>query len=458
MRANSLAFRLILSSAVIACTLLVAAGLLLGALFQQALERNFDARLQAVMDGLLANVTLKADGTPELTDPIADTRFALAESGWYWQVEPPEETDAVSLVSQSLLNTVLDVPDTVKATAAATGSARFSLRDRKAQQLRAIRQEFKLFGSEKPYAFVVAGNFDELSNEVRSFQRTLYTILGLLGLGLLGAILFQVRYGLRPMKDMEHKLNDIRAGKAELLEGNFPTEMQPVANELNLLIQSNKEILDRARMQVGNLAHALKTPISVLTNEARDNSSPLAGKLREQLDVMLTQVNLYLDRARLAARARTIGASCEVEPVLQAMARTLLRVHHDKGLDISVDAASGLNFRGERQDLEEMVGNLMDNASKWADTRVKASLDLMQPSADGRGWLVIMIDDDGPGIPEDKRAQAMKRGQRLDETKPGSGLGLNIVSETADMHGGKLELETSPLGGLRAVLRLPAAR
>jgi signal transduction histidine kinase len=457
MRANSLAFRLILSSAVIACTLLVAAGLLLGALFQQALERNFDARLQAVMDGLLANVTLKTDGTPELTDPIADTRFALAESGWYWQVEPPEESDAVSLVSQSLLNTVLDVPDAAKATATATGSARFSLRDRKAQQLRAIRQEFKLFGSEKPYAFVVAGNFDELSSEVRSFQRTLYTILGLLGLGLLGAILFQVRYGLRPMKDMEHKLNDIRAGKAELLEGNFPTEMQPVANELNLLIQSNKEILDRARMQVGNLAHALKTPISVLTNEARENSSPLAGKLREQLDVMLTQVNLYLDRARLAARARTIGASCEVEPVLQAMARTLLRVHRDKGLDISVDAASGVKFRGERQDLEEMVGNLMDNASKWAETKVKASLELMPPAADGRAWLAIMIDDDGPGIPEDKRAQAMKRGQRLDETKPGSGLGLHIVSETADMHGGKLELETSPLGGLRAVLRLPSS-
>jgi signal transduction histidine kinase len=458
MRANSLAFRLIVSSAVIACTLLVAAGLLLGVLFQQALERNFDARLQAVMDGLLANVTLKTDGTPELTDPIADTRFALAESGWYWQVEPPDDSDAVSLVSQSLLNTELDVPDDVKATAAATGVARFALRDRKAQQLRAIRQEFKLFGSEKPYAFVVAGNFDELSNEVSSFRRVLYSILGLLGLGLIGAILFQVRYGLRPMQEMQQKLNDIRGGKAELLEGNFPTEMQPVANELNLLIQSNKEILDRSRMQVGNLAHALKTPISVLTNEAADNSSPLAAKLREQLDVMLIQVNLYLDRARLAARARSIGVSSEVEPVVQALARTLQRVYRDKELDISVEAASDAKFRGERQDLEEMVGNLMDNASKWASKRVRASVEMLQPAADGRAWLAIMIDDDGPGIPEEKRAQALKRGQRLDETKPGSGLGLNIVSETADMYGGKLELMMSPFGGLRAVLQLPAIR
>jgi signal transduction histidine kinase len=450
MRANSLALRLVLSSAVIACTLLVAAGLLLGALFQQALERNFDQRLQAVMDGLLANVTLKADGTPELTDPIADTRFALAESGWYWQVEPPEESDAVSLVSQSLLNMELDVPDSV------TGNvSRFYLRDRKAQQLRAIRQEFKLFGSEKPYAFLVAGNFDELSSEVSSFRKVLYSILGLLGFGLLGATLFQVRFGLRPMQEMQQKLNDIRSGKAERLEGNFPTEMQPVAQELNLLIQSNKEIVDRSRMQVGNLAHALKTPISVLTNEAQANSSPLAFKLREQLDVMMTQVNLYLDRARRAARAQSIGVSCEVEPVLQALARTLQRINRDKQLEISVEAPKDLKFRGERQDLEEMVGNLMENATKWAMRQVKASAVILPASDDGRMWLAITIDDDGPGIPSEKRETALKRGQRLDESKPGSGLGLNIVSETAGMHGGSLELDTAPLGGLRATLRLP---
>ncbi len=451
MRAKSLALRLVLSSAVIACTLLVAAGLLLGALFQQALERNFDQRLQAVMDGLLANVTLKADGTPELTDPIADTRFALAESGWYWQVEPPEESDAVSLVSQSLLNMELDVPENVGG-----GVSRFYLKDRKAQQLRAIRQEFKLFGSEKPYAFVVAGNFDELSSEVSSFRKVLYSILGLLGLGLLGAILFQVRFGLRPMQVMQQKLNDIRSGKAERLEGTFPTEMQPVANELNLLIQSNKEILDRARMQVGNLAHALKTPISVLTNEAQASASPLALKLREQLDVMLVQVNLYLDRARRAARAQSIGVSCEVEPVLQALARTLQRINRDKQLEILVDAPKDLKFRGERQDLEEMVGNLMDNAAKWAARHVKASAAVLPVDNDGRKWLAITIEDDGPGIPPEKRETAMKRGQRLDESKPGSGLGLNIVSETAAMHGGSLDLQTAPLGGLRATLRLPA--
>jgi signal transduction histidine kinase len=173
---------------------------------------------------------------------------------------------------------------------------------------------------------------------------------------------------------------------------------------------------------------------------------------------MLTQVNLYLDRARLAARARTIGASCEVEPVLQALARTLQRVYRDKNLDISVEAPGDAKFRGERQDLEEMVGNLMDNASKWANAEVKASVEVLPAGADGRAWLAIMIDDDGPGIPAEKRAQALKRGQRLDETKPGSGLGLNIVSETADMHGGKLELLKSPLGGLRAVLQLPALR
>jgi signal transduction histidine kinase len=454
MRANSLALRLMLSSAVIACTLLVAAGLLLGVLFQRALERNFDARLQAVMDGLLANVTLKADGSPELTDPIADTRFALAESGWYWQVEPPVDSAAVPLVSQSLLNMELDVPE--RAVADPKAVEQFYLRDRKGLQLRAIRQGYKLFGNAQPYAFLVAGNFDELSSEVKSFRNVLYSILGLLGLGLLGATFFQVRFGLRPMQEMQHKLNDIRSGKAELLEGNFPSEIQPVAQELNLLIQSNKEILDRARMQVGNLAHALKTPISVLTNEAQNNASPLAARLREQLDVMLAQVNLYLDRARRAARAQALGASCEVEPVLQALARTLQRIHRDKGLEISVDAASGLKFRGERQDLEEMVGNLMDNASKWAVKRVEAKLEPAAVGVDGRLWLAIVIDDDGPGIPPAMRAIALKRGQRLDETKPGSGLGLSIVSETAAMHGGSLEFESASIGGLRVILKLPA--
>jgi signal transduction histidine kinase len=231
-----------------------------------------------------------------------------------------------------------------------------------------------------------------------------------------------------------------------------------VADELNLLIQSNVEIVERARTQVGNLAHALKTPLSVLTNEAAAQDGPLAAKVREQAELMRGQVSLYLDRARRAARAQGIGAVTEVKPVLEALARTLERINRDKALAIHVDCPADLRFRGERQDLEEMVGNLLDNACKWGRERVSLSAaPAPGPGAAGRTFLVISVEDDGPGLPENQRAEALKRGQRLDESKPGSGLGLSIVTETAAMYNGNVHLEDGPLGGLRAVLTLPAA-
>jgi signal transduction histidine kinase len=242
-----------------------------------------------------------------------------------------------------------------------------------------------------------------------------------------------------------------------LLHDDFPQEIQPVADELNLLVQSNFEIIDRARMQVGNLAHALKTPISVLTNEARDSKTPLAAKVKEQIDVMRDQVNLYLDRARRAARAQTIGSATEVEPVLQSLARTLQRINQNRKLTIAVAAPAGLRFRGERQDLEEMVGNVMDNACKWAKSTISVTAALLPASPDaGRAWLLITVDDDGPGIAAENRTAALKRGQRLDESKPGSGLGMSIILETAGMYNGKVELAVADLGGLRVNLQLPA--
>jgi signal transduction histidine kinase len=455
MRVNSLSLRLILSFAAVAIVLLVSAALLLDKLFQQAVERNFDARLQAVLDGLTANVELAEDGSPGMQGQIADTRFSLPSSGWYWQVAPPAEKEAAILVSESLLEQPLTPDSTLLARRDGKGLASFYLTDPSGQQLRAIEQRLKLFGGNDEYSFLVAGNFDELKAEISAFQRALYVVLVLLGLGLLVAIFVQVRFGLRPMVRMQESLTAIREGKAERLEGEFPSELQPVADELNLLIQANTEIIDRARTQVGNLAHALKTPLSVLTNEARDTKGLLASKVTEQTQIMRDQVSMYLDRARRAARAQTVGSITEVEPVLSALARTLMRINQDKGTAISVNVPKGLKFRGERQDLEEMAGNLMDNACKWSASKVQVSAEPAE-STDGRPWFAILVDDDGPGLPEDKRADAMKRGKRLDETKPGSGLGLSIVGETAAMYGGKLALDHAPGGGLRTILRLPA--
>jgi signal transduction histidine kinase len=308
MRANSLSFRLIASSAVVAIVLLVSAAFLLNGLFQQALERNFDSRLRSTLDGLLANVELSPLGVPKLQGPISDNRFTLPLSGWYWQISAVDKKQD-ELASGSLLEQRIVMDASALQQRDNEGVASSSAVDSQGQNLRVIEQRLKLFGSSQEYSFLVAGNFDELKSEVTAFRRALFAVLGLLGAGMLAAILAQVKFALRPLVEMQHRLNDIRSGKIELLHDDFPQEIQPVADELNLLVQSNFEIIDRARMQVGNLAHALKTPISVLTNEARDSKAPLALKVKEQIDVMRDQVNLYLDRARRAARAQSIGAN-----------------------------------------------------------------------------------------------------------------------------------------------------
>jgi len=457
-RANSLSLRLILSSAVVSIVLLVSAALLLAGLFQAALERNFDARLRAVLDGLLANVEVSDSGAPVLSQQLADTRFSLPLSGWYWQVKPPEGRGTAGLASESLLEQRLTPGPSLLASRDRDGIASFYLTDAQGTRLRAIEQAFTLPGSEDAFSFLVAGNFDELKQEIGAFRQTLFAILAALGVGLLGAVFIQVKFGLRPLQKMQGGLTAIREGNAERLDGEFPSEIQPVADELNLLIQSNSEIIDRARTQVGNLAHALKTPLSVLTNEAGAGKSPLAATVKGQVEMMSDQVSLYLDRARRAARAQGLGAVTAVEPVLEGLARTLLRIYRDKGIDIALDCEPGLKFRGEKQDFEEMAGNLCDNACIWAKQRVKVSAGhLDKTSGDGRSWLVLCVDDDGPGVPAEKRTEVLKRGRRLDETKPGSGLGLSIVRETAGMYNGSVTLDNAPLGGFRIQLKLPAA-
>jgi signal transduction histidine kinase len=459
MRPRSLSARLIVSSALVSIVLMAVVGVILAGLFNAALERNFDARLRAVLDGLLANVEVDADGKPQLPSQLVDTRFDLPLSGWYWQIVPvvPGQGDD-DLASESLLEQRLHPQPELLRNRGTDGVASFYMTDSNGVSIRAIEQVFKLPGSNREFSVLVAGNFDELGDEVTAFRQALVASLVLLALGLLLVTVVQVRFGLRPLNVMQRNLADIRQGRAEQLKGDYPAEIQPVAEELNLLLQSNVEIVERARTQVGNLAHALKTPLSVLTNEAAGQNTPLAHKVAEQVELMRNQVNLYLDRARRAARAQGIGAVTEVKPVLEALARTLQRINRDKGVTVTVECEDALKFRGEKQDFEEMVGNLLDNACKWASGQVIVRASIMREATTaGRVWLVVEVDDDGPGLAADKHAEALKRGRRLDESKPGSGLGLSIVSETAGMYSGTVKLGAADIGGLRVKLRLPAA-
>jgi signal transduction histidine kinase len=236
-------------------------------------------------------------------------------------------------------------------------------------------------------------------------------------------------------------------------------EIAPLARETNALIDANREIVTRARTHVGNLAHALKTPISVMLNEATAHGGePFALKVREQTEIMRDQVARHLERARLAARVAVIGTVTEVRPAVIALARTMEKLHHHRGVAIAIDAPEGARFRGEQQDLEEMVGNLVDNACKWAQSRVAVEVLAEPPQPpDVRRVVRILVDDDGPGLSPQQREQVARRGRRLDETKPGSGLGLSIVVELASLYGGGLTLGTAPIGGLRAELVLPGA-
>jgi len=320
------------------------------------------------------------------------------------------------------------------------------------RRLRAVERVIDL-GEGERFLVAVAAPADAIEADIRSFEFVVAATFLTLALVLGFTTLLQVRYGLRPLVRLRRAVGAVRLGEAERIAGTFPHDIAPLAGELNLLIDSNREILERARTQVGNLAHALKTPLSVILNEADVRDDALAVKVREQALVMRDQVNYYLERARAAALAGTLGTVTEVEPAVAGLVRALERIYERRGLHLAFEVEPGLRFRGERQDLEDMVGNLADNACKWAAGRVRISA---RPVPDSEPpVMLILVDDDGPGLGETERKAAVQRGRRLDESKPGSGLGLAIVSELAGLYGGALELGVSPEEGLRASLSLP---
>jgi signal transduction histidine kinase len=454
MRFNSLAFRLFASAAAWTLVVLPVTAILLVSIYRGALERNFDARLNVYMTSLVASSTTGGSRQPQEPAPLGEPIFTIPFSGWYWQVKPLDGSDRPLYVSNSLLDQQLKLPSQTEVSPDKTLTRRAYEPGPEGQHLRVLEREIRPAGpNSTPYSYVVAGDGDEIDRDLSEFTQLLIAALGALGLGLLAATYFQVRYGLSPLGNIREDLAVIRSGKAEKLEGELPYEIRPLQQELNALIQSNREIVDRARTHVGNLAHALKTPLSVISNEARSHQGPLATKVVEQAEVMRTQITHHLDRASVAARSSVIGDVTDVDQVLQGLKRALDRIHEERGLDLEITASPGLKFQGEKQDFEEMVGNLLDNACKWAKSRVSASA----TRENGARRFTVTVDDDGPGLTEAERKRVVKRGQRMDESKPGSGLGLSIVADLAHLYKGRFELEPSPDGGLRARLELPAA-
>jgi signal transduction histidine kinase len=460
MRFNSLAFRLFTTAAAWTLLVLPIAGVIIYGLYRDDVQASFDGQLQKLVNA----ITVDSMGTGETpaTAPanLYEPLFEVTQSGWYWQITPLDEPNVPRLVSPSLATATLPSPAKNDVEPDVSGARWMTSSGPKNQPLRLV-EVIDTLGHEpdKPrYSIIVAGPQDWLDHLVANFRNRLTTALALAGLGLVAVTLFQVRFGLLPLRQIERGLAGIRSGSATALEGELPAEIEPLQTELNALIRSNQEIVDRARTQVGNLAHALKTPLAVITNEARGEKTGLGSKVAEQAQLMSEQVKHYLDRARMAARVNVIGRMTPVAPVAAPLVRALERIHQDKAVKITVTCPEDARFQGERQDLEEMLGNLLDNACKWAKETVALRVQVEQePGRTGRRRLLITVADDGPGLTAEQRQRIGKRGLRLDETKPGSGLGLSIVMDLAQSYRGSCELAQAEEGGLAAHLDLPAA-
>ncbi len=455
---NSLALRLFVSATAWAVVILLITGVVLSSIYRQAVERAFDRRLGVYLRTLVADVASPEEAGDKFPQSLGEPLFELPLSGWYWQVTrlDPDKHDVRA--SRSLWDAGLPHLQDRGVPPGPDGSREGYVAGPEDQRLRLVERNIDL-GDEGHYLVAVAGDAAEITDEVHSFDQALIITFSILAAVLLLTTMFQVRFGLAPLKRITDSLAAIRSGSAEHLAGEFPEEIAPLARETNALIDANKEIVERARTHVGNLAHALKTPLSVMVNEAAARPrDAFANKVKEQADIMRDQVARHLERARLAARLTVVGSITDVAPVVTALSRTMEKIHHDRGVAIEVRADAQARFRGERPDLEEMIGNLVDNACKWATSRVAIEVVRERPDpASADQVLRIMVDDDGRGLSPSEREQVAQRGSRLDESKPGSGLGLSIVVELAALYGGELKLGAAPLGGLRAELVLPGA-
>ena len=442
---------------------LVVTGWALTNQYQETALRRLGIVLGDTIDEVVLATNAGADGALTV-DEVRDDRTLRPLQGKYWAVAEPGPDGRLRILvrSPSLAGESLTIPEELPDRLAAARGATISYNDPDGLRpggegplgapLRVAASMKQLPGRTQPVVFLAGIDRSDIDRDTQQFATFAWTALAILGFGLVIAVFLQVQIGLRPLYALRNEIADVRKGKAARIARSYPVEIQPLAEQVNRLLAHNQETVERQRTHVGNLAHALKTPLSVMLAEAGTQQGPLPDMVRKQTEVMKAQVDHHLRRARAAARAHTLGERTPIAEVLDEMAVMLERVFEEKSVVIDWRAPDDLAFRGERQDLQELLGNLMENACKWAKRRVRVSA-----GPTGLGQMVVVVEDDGPGLPEEQREAALLRGSRMDETTPGSGLGLSIVVELTRAYDGRISLADSDLGGLKAMLELPAA-
>ncbi len=424
--------------------------------------RLFDEPLSSTITALIATADTglpgQEPGEISLSREPIDQRYQQALSGRYWLIGNLSRDGVVLPIkaSPSLAGETLMLPEALAAVMLDQPGAQIQTQmagPDVGERLRVMARSVILPNmNNRPIVIMAAADSRVASKDIRNFAFLAIGLMFILSTALVLAVFMQVRVGLKPLFELRDKVVDVREGRAAHVDGNYPSEIQPLASELNSLIIHNRDIVEQAKTHVGNLAHALKTPLAVLLNEAASTKSALAVIVRRQSNTMKNQVDHHLRRARAAARGQTIGVSASVKDTLEPFARTLVRIYRDKDMAFDMDIPGDLQFRGEKTDLEEMAGNLLDNACKWTESKVCVSA---APAQNDDTMLEICVRDDGPGMPPENYAKALKRGERLDEAMPGTGFGLAIVDDLARAYKGSVTLARADIGGLSVTLRLP---
>ncbi len=447
---NSLALRLFLSASVWIFFTLFSGGLLLSNIFRETTQKAFEDKLNLFMETLIGASKVDSRSSITVVNQLGDPRFFQPYSGWYWQINKGSTT---LQRSRSMWDQVLTMDKRIVG-----GRAQFidsALRKESADgngvvqshNLAIIQREISFPGMDQPLIFMISGNTEEYEENIAKFNTTLISSLFLLGLGLFIAVFLQVRYGLLPLGKIKNSLFKIRNGDATKLEGNYPSEVWPLAEEINILLDHNEKIVNRAKTHVGNLAHALKTPLAVINNQiTKENKNNLVSS---QIEVIESYVNKYLKKATTSSDVSVKKSKINVFLCIKKILKIFRKINTDLKFDLKEDCTD-LLVVGNDDDFEEVFGNLLENATKWAKSNISIRIKKVDDSS-----IKVTIDDDGPGLPKQKMNEVFVRGLRLDEQMPGTGLGLNIVKDIVENHSGKVWLEKSNMGGLRVIISLP---